>query len=249
FLAIFTSNLDEFFMKRMALLREGQTEPERELLERLREKLLAQIGQLADCYCRHLIPLLAARGIVLRRWEELSRGQQDEARHYFEANVSPALTPLVIDPTHPFPFLSNLSTSLVFRLGDASTHESIYGRVKVPGDLKQWVRLDADSAAGHTVFVPLCDVIRGSLDALYRGMAVTAITVVRLTRDAEIEIEGEAGTGLREAIEEQVRLRRYEPVVRLEFGPGAGPALPEPLRARCPLPAPDLPHLPARADV
>ena len=248
FLAIFTSNLDEFFMKRMALLRDGQTDPERELLERLREKLLAQIGQQADCYCRHLVPLLAARGIVLRRWEELTRGQQDEARRYFEANVSPALTPLVIDPTHPFPFLSNLSTSLVFRLGDASGHESIYGRVKVPGDLKQWVRLDADSGSGRTVFVPLCDVTRGNLDSLYRGMAITAITVVRLTRDAEIEIDGDPGTGLREAIEEQVRLRRYEPVVRLEFGPGADPGIRELLRDRFQLTPADIYDLPDGMD-
>ena len=162
--------------------------------------------------------------------------------------MSPALTPLVIDPTHPFPFLSNLSTSLVFRLGDASGHESIYGRVKVPGDLKQWVRLDADSGSGRTVFVPLCDVIRGNLDSLYRGMAITAITVVRLTRDAEIEIDGDLGTGLREAIEEQVRLRRYEPVVRLEFGPGADPGIRELLRDRFQLTSADIYDLPDGMD-
>ncbi len=126
--------------------------------------------------------------------------------------------------------------------------EPLFGRVKVPGDLKQWVRLDADPIAGHVVFVPLCDVIRGNLDVLYRGMAITGVTTVRLTRDAEIEIDDEPGTGLREMLEERLRQRRYEPVVRLEFGPDGDPGVCDLLRARFQLSPEDTYDLPEGID-
>ncbi len=116
FLAIFTSNLDEFFMKRMAVLRPGNSDSHCALLQRLRDKIGLQLRQQAECYRQKIVPGLAGHGIVLRRWDELTTGQQAEASVHFESNVSPALTPLVIDPEHPFPFLSNLSTSLTFRL-------------------------------------------------------------------------------------------------------------------------------------
>src|SRR5271157_3564932 len=146
FLAIFTSNLDEFFMKRVAVLRQGNTEVRCALLQRLRDKLILQLHQQAECYRRNIIPGLAKHGIALRRWDELTPGQQEEASDHFESNLSPALTPLVIDPEHPFPFLSNLSTSLTFRLHEPGRSESIYARVKVPGGLKHWVSLNRDIA-------------------------------------------------------------------------------------------------------
>src|SRR5271157_1960313 len=94
FLAIFTSNLDEFFMKRMAVLRQGQTEGRGGLLQRLREKIVRQLAQQAECYRQSILPGMARHGISLRRWDELTPGQQNEARDYFELNLSPALTPL-----------------------------------------------------------------------------------------------------------------------------------------------------------
>ncbi len=113
--------------------------------------------------------------------------QQEEAEQYFESELSPALTPLVIDPVHPFPFLSNLSTSLVFRLRDVARQESMFARVKVPGTLKQWVSLEADVKPGQKLFVPLYEIIRGNLHKLYSGMKISQHTLVRLTRDAEVE--------------------------------------------------------------
>ena len=232
FLAIFTSNLDEFFMKRMAVLRHANSEFGSGLLQRLRNKLVAQLCLQADCYRQNIIPGLAKHGIVLARWNELTLGQQEEASAYFESNLSPALTPLVIDPDHPFPFLSNLSSSLTFRLHEPGRSEFMYARVKVPGELKQWVFLTTDVASGHKLLVQLCEIVRGNLDKLYCGMAITATTVVRLTRDAEVEIDDDPRAGVRELVEEQVRQRRYEPVVRLEFGPGADTAVKEMLRER-----------------
>jgi len=248
FLAIFTSNLDEFFMKRVAVLRQGHTEAERALMRQLRDTLLGQIRRQSDCYRRHIIPGLAKHGIGLRRWTELTPAQQEEARSYFEANLSPALTPLVIDPVHPFPFLSNLPPSLTFQLREPGRGGSMYARVKVPGGLTQWVPLAADVAPGQKLFVPLYDIIRGNLDKLYRGMTISAPTVVRLTRDAEVEIDDDPDTGLRELVQEQVRLRRYEPVVRLEFGPDGDPAIREMLRERFELSPLDLYDMPEEVD-
>ena len=234
FLAIFSSNLDEFFMKRMSVLRCGKTGDEQALVRQVRDKLIPMLRRQADCYRDVIVPQLAGHGIWLRNWGDLTPAQQQEAALYFESGLSPALTPLVIDPAHPFPFLSNLSTSLTFLLRDAQTGESIYARIKVPGVLKQWIPLRADLAPGERLFVPLHEVIRGNAHRLYGGMTLTKATLVRITRDAEVsgDDDDEQAVGLPELVREQVRQRRYEPVVRLEFGPGADPALKEMLRHR-----------------
>ncbi len=240
FLAIFTSNLDEFFMKREAVLRLGTTDAQRALLQQVRDKLMGSLRSQAECYRQTIIPGLAQHGVFLRSWNELTPGQQEEASKYFKSELSPALTPLVIDPVHPFPFLSNLSTSLVFRLRDVARDETMFARVKVPGVIKQWVSLESDLEPGQKLLVPLYEVIRGNLHHLYTGMEICNVTSVRLTRDAEVELDDEPAADFRALVREQIRQRRYEPVVRLEFGPGADPAITEMLRARFELSPVDL---------
>jgi polyphosphate kinase len=240
FLAIFTSNLDEFYMKRDAVLRQGKTEGQIGVADQLRDKLLPMLRRQAECYRHVLVPGLAAAGVFLRRWDELTPAQQQEASTHFEANISPAITPLIIDPAQPFPFLANLSTSIVFQLKNEERSEFIYGRVKVPTGLKHWLALSAEVPAGQMLLVSLEEVIRGNLHQLYAGMTIGAITVVRLTRDAEVELDDVTAAGLRALVKEQVRLRRYEPVVRLEFGPRADPVVKEMLRARFHLTANDM---------
>jgi polyphosphate kinase len=232
FLAIFTSNLDEFFMKREAVLRHGATDAQRALLQPVREKILISLRRQADCYRQIIIPGLAEHGVFLRSWNELTPRQQEEGSKYFKSEVSPALTPLVIDPVHPFPFLSNLSTSLVFRLRDVGREESMFARVKVPGGLKQWVTLETDLKPGQKLLVPMYEIIRGNLHSLYNGMEISNITLVRLTRDAEVGVDDDSAADFRALVKEQIRQRRYEPVVRLEFFSGADPAITEMLRAR-----------------
>jgi polyphosphate kinase len=232
FLAIFTSNLDEFFMKRALVLRKGETEATHSLTRQLRDKLAPMLQRQAECYRQVIIPGLAEQGVHLRNWDELTQVQQEEAAGYFDEQLSPALTPLVIDPVHPFPFLSNLSTSLVFYLRDTILGESMYARVKVPGNLKQWVPLESDIAPNQKLFVSLHEVIRGNLHKLYSGMTISAVTLMRLTRDAEVELEDDSEAEIRDLVEDQVRQRRYEPVIRLEFGSGADPAIKELLRER-----------------
>jgi len=232
FLAIFTANLDEFFMKRVSVLRQGSGEQQRALLRQVREKLLPMLCAQADCYRKTVVPGLAKHGVLLRRWDELTVHQQDEASDYFDACVSAALTPLVIDPEHPFPFLSNLSTSLTFRLNDPEDGESMFARVKVPGVLKNWIPLSGELDAGQTLFIPLYEVIRGNIHKLYEGMTISGMTLLRITRDAEVELDDDSSAEVRDLVREQIRQRRYEPIVRLEFGPGADPLIKQTLRER-----------------
>ena len=248
FLAIFTANLDEFFMKRIAVLRETLTPERLKLLEQLREKLLSMLRQQAECFRDSIVPALAQHGIHLRRWDDLTAGQQLEAGAAFDAQISPALTPLVIDPVHPFPFLSNLSTSLAFLLHDPDRAEPMYARIKVPAVLRQWLRLQTDVAPGHILLVPLYEVMRGNAHKLYGGMELTAATLIRLTRDAEVEIDDDSDAILSEVVKEQIRQRRYEPVVRLEFAPSADPTLRDMLRTRFNLFPVDLYDMPDEVD-
>ncbi len=232
FLAIFTSNLDEFFMKRLAVVREGQSEEQHALLLQIREKLVPMLRSQAICYRESLIPRLAEKGLLLRRWDDLTEAQRKEASAYFDNHVSAALTPLVIDPEHPFPFLSNLSTSLTFRLHDPESGEQRVARLKIPTGLKQWVSLTEEVPHGQRLLVPLQEVIRGNIGTLYGGMTISGMTLVRITRDADVELEEDSAAEIRVLVEEQVRQRRYEPVVRLEFGPGSDAAIREMLRVR-----------------
>jgi len=248
FLAIFTSNLDEFFMKRIAVVRKGSTRDRVDLHARIRERLMNSLQRQASCYRDTIVPQLAQNGVHLRNWDELTPGQRDEAGRYFDAQVSPALTPLVFDPSHPFPFLSNLSTSLAFLLHDEERDTSSYARVKVPPVLKQWVSLETDVPAGSMVFVPLYEVIRGNIHKLYVGMQLSGTTIFRLTRDAEVEIDDDSEEELREMVREQVRRRRYEPVIRLEFGRNPDPAICELLRDRFQLAPTDIYDMPGELD-
>jgi polyphosphate kinase len=248
FLAIFTSNLDEFFMKRMSVLRKGSSPQRIELITTIRERLLASLQKQADCFRGTLIPQLASRGIHLRAWDDLTEAQRAEAARYFDSEISPALTPLVFDPAHPFPFLSNLSVSLAFLLEDPEKGTASYARVKVPSVLRQWIGLESDVAPGQKVFVPLHEVIRGNANKLYGGMKLKGTTLFRLTRDAEVEIDDESEEALRDLVLEQVRQRRYEPVVRLEFARGADPFIREMLRERFDLSAADVYDVPDELD-
>ena len=232
FLAIFTSNLDEFVMKRVSVLRRGTAPGQANLLAQIRGRLVDSLQRQADCFRRQIVPELAAHGIHLRKFDDLSVAQQDEVSRYFDDQISPALTPLVFDPSHAFPFLSNLSISLAFLLQDPRKETSSYARVKIPSVLMQWIPVEVEVPAGENVFVPLHDVIRGNIHKLYAGMKLTGTTLFRLTRDADVEIDDESDEALEDVVREQIRQRRYEPVVRLEFGPGSDASIREMLRQR-----------------
>ena len=248
FLAIFTSNLDEFFMKRMAVVRKGSTRERAGLHAKIRERLVSSLVRQADCYRNIIIPELAQNGVYLRCWDDLTPGQMEEGERYFDSQISPALTPLVFDPTHAFPFLSNLSTSLAFVLHDREREAPAYARVKVPSVLKQWVSFETDVPSGTYVFVPLHEMIRGNVHKLYSGMKLSGTTMFRLTRDAEVAIDDDSDESLSDLVREQIRRRRYEPVIRLEFARGPDPAIRELLRQRFHLAATDIYDMPEELD-
>ena len=210
--------------------------------------MLDSLDRQAKCYRNTIVPELAKNGVHLLTWDELTACQREEAGRYFDSEVSPALTPLVFDPAHPFPFLSNLSTSLAFLLHDREREASSYARVKVPSVLKQWVPIEAGVPSGERVFAPLHEVIRGNVHKLYGGMQLSGTTLFRLTRDAEVEIDDDSEETLRDLVREQVRRRRYEPVIRLEFGRDADPGIRELLRERFALNPADIYDMPEELD-
>ncbi|MBV9124233.1 MAG: polyphosphate kinase 1, partial [Planctomycetes bacterium] len=237
FLAIFNNNLDEFFMKRVGTVKgrvaagpkSGARERESfQHLQRIRDTLLPMLAAQAAVYTRTLCPELARQGIHLLGWSELSDFQRQAAVAYFRRNVFPVLTPLAVDPGHPFPFISNLSTSLGVLLSSPDAEERLFARVKVPSIFPQWVPLPEDHNDGQAgprqCFVRLLDMIRYNLDDLFPGMKVLEVMPFRVTRSVGVEPdEDEAAENLAQMVEEELRQRRFERVVRLEYGPEASP--------------------------
>jgi len=236
FLAIFTSNLDEFFMKRVGMLRgrahvESEDEPglvlasdSRERLRRVRAEVQIMLREQAECFWR-LCSLLRQSGIVLATWSELDDAEREEASRYFDVNVSPALTPLGFDPAHPFPFMSNLSTNWGFTLREPGTTEHVPVRVKSPTVLPQYIPLRASARAGEHRFVSIEEVIRHNAAKLFPGMEIVSATLFRILRNAEVEFEEEEAETLRDAVMDALRERRFQPVVRVDFGPDASPEI------------------------
>jgi polyphosphate kinase len=254
FLAIFGSNLDEFFMKRLDRLRRlvarGDADAGRRL-GRLREAVLPLLAAQARAFTDDIRPELARHGIRLLDWADLTPEQRGAATGYFRRNVYPVLTPLAVDPGHPFPFISNLSTSLGLFLSAADSDERLFARVKVPEVLPRWVSLpdERDGQADTQSFVRLQDVIRNHLDELFPGMAVQDVMSFRVTRNADIEPDDEeSAEDLVQLVEEELRQRRFERAVRLEHGVPPSPAQLQILARKLDLTETDLYELPAELD-
>jgi len=221
FLAIFASNLDEFFQVRVAGLREQSAAHLSELTSdgMSPEDQLRAIGPLvrqlqqdhSEILTREVLPALAERGIVLiTRQEELAQDDLSYLDHYFTANVFPVLTPLAVDPAHPFPYISNLSLSLAVVLR-GEPGEDRFARVKVPKILPRWIPLP-----GAHRYVPLELVIGMNLEALFPGVEILGSYPFRITRNTDLEIDPDEADDLLALIQEEVRNRRFAEVVRLE---------------------------------
>ena len=239
FLAIVGSNLDEFFMVRVAGLKRqveaGSTEvgPDgmspADQLEAIRTEVTALMANAARCYRRQLAPELEEAGIHIRTFGSLSEAQQNRARKYFENSVFPVLTPLAFDPGRPFPHISNLSVNLAVIIRD-SNGEQHFARVKVPEALPQLIRVDSPQTGArrksqHQTFVWLEELISANLDALFPGMRVLESHPFHVTRDADIEIQELEAGDLLETTEEGLRQRRFGDVVRLQVDQEMPPAM------------------------
>ena len=254
FLAIFSSNLDEFFQKRIGIIRplpEDESlaaKERREQFGEIRELIEAMLSQQAAFYEQELRPRLASHGIHLVGWDGLNEPQREEASALFKSEVLPVLTPLSLDAAHPFPYVSNLSTSWAFRLEDPVSAESVLVRVKVPSELPQWMRVRATVEPGQRVFVGLDQVIRANAESLFPGMEIGSASLFRVCRDAEVELDDAEAASKRLMVEEELRQRRFEPVVRLEVQPDAEPAMVAELEGRFGLTADDIYEMPALLD-
>jgi polyphosphate kinase len=224
FLSIFTSNLDEFVMKRVYGLRErlraGREKHDPDsgpLLAAVRATIVEMLAQQADAYVASIRPALAGQGIHLLSWVELTENERKVAEEIFERTLFQVLTPLSVDVGHPFPFISNLSISLGLILEDPETHETAFARVKVPDSLPQWIRIETPEFEGSWRFVHLLDVIAPQVPSLFPGMTIRAVAPFRVTRNADIDSDLDDVEDLLIAVEEGVRTRRMEGVVRIEL--------------------------------
>ncbi|MBN1660208.1 MAG: polyphosphate kinase 1 [Anaerolineae bacterium] len=236
FLAIFSSNLDEFFMIRVSGLRrqmeahvvdtppDGMTPSEQ--LMAIRQEILPMLDQHAECWHGDLLPKLTAAGINILRYDDLKRRQRRLLRRHFEREIFPVLTPLAFDPGHPFPHISNLSINLAVVLGDPRYGER-FARLKVPAMFRRLVRIPSEEKAesyeslgliddSYSNFVWLEEVIAANLDLLFPGMEVVAAHPFRVTRDADPEIEEDEAADLLATIQESVQKRHFGLAVRLE---------------------------------
>jgi polyphosphate kinase len=235
FCAIWESNLDEFYMVRVANLHE-QLEAgmdargadgmgTSEQIDAIRERVIEQRDRLTRCFERDFRPAMAEHGIRIISPERADEAERQELGRVFENSIFPALTPLAIGLGRPFPYISNLSLSLAVTLHDPDQGTEVIARVKVP---KELLGRFVEIGDGHTL-VPLEDVIAANLPSLFPGMEVTDHAFFRVTRDTDYDVSDEADD-LLQAVEEQLRRRRFGEVVRLEVGATMSPRLRDQLK-------------------
>ena len=231
FLSIFATNLDEFYMVRIAGLRRqlaaGVEQPSadgvatRAQLDAINAKITEMMARQRVCLHDLLLPKLAEHGIRLVTMNDLTPAEWQVVDEFFESQVFPVLTPLAFDPGHPFPYISNLSLSLAVQVFDPQEGAERFARVKVPKSLPRWVPF----GRGHH-FVPLEQVIGANLGALFPGMEIRGWHAFRVTRYSDLELAASDDTSdLLAMIEEQVFQRRFAEVVRVELQDGTPPAL------------------------
>ncbi|MEP7330940.1 MAG: RNA degradosome polyphosphate kinase [Terracoccus sp.] len=228
FLAIFANNLDEYFMVRVAGLKRriatglavrtaAGLEP-RELLERIARLAHELMNQHGAVFQNEVRPALEDQGISIVRWDELDDEERQPLHDFFGDRVFPVLTPLAVDPAHPFPYISGLSLNLAVLLQNPKTGTEHFARVKVPPSLPRFIKVeeDIDSEIERKRFVPLEDIIASHLDQLFPGMLVQEHFSFRVTRNEDLEVEEDDAENLLTALEKELTRRRFGPPIRLE---------------------------------
>ena len=226
FLAIFASNLDEFFMVRVAgLIRRLETGlgvrsadglSTRQQLALIREKARELAQAHARCFLDQVRPALSANGIDIVTWDGLPKVEQQRLHTWFRERIFPVLTPLAVDPAHPFPYISGLSLNLAVLVRDSATGTERFARVKVPDNVGRFIPVMGDDTAVR--YLPLEELIGAHLGQLFPGLDVIGHHAFRVTRNADIEVEEDRDEDLLQALERELSRRRFGPVVRLEVG-------------------------------
>jgi polyphosphate kinase len=223
FLAIFSSNLDDFYMIRVATAKRkiensitkknaaGYTPIE--LMIEISKKTNSLISRMVKCFHEDLLPKLADNGIEMVDWENLTDDEKDYINSVFTKRIFPILTPLAVDPSHPFPYISGLSLNLAVLVKKPDTHEELFARVKVPASLPRFMET-ANFAS--TRFIAIEQVIIANLHQLFPGMEIEDYYTFRITRNADLELEEEESENILESMEQELLRRKFGPPVRLE---------------------------------
>lgn len=239
FLSIVTSNLDEFFMVRVAGLKRriatgiavpsaAGLSPE-EQMELISDSAHRLQERQAKVFQEQVLPALEQENIRIVRWEELEQEAQERLSAEFSQRVFPILTPLAVDPAHPFPYISGLSLNLAVIVRNPQTGKELFARVKVPDQLDRMISVDgprATATAGQLArFIALEDIIAQHLYQLFPGMEVVEHHVFRVTRNEDLEVEEDDAENLLKALEKELLRRRFGPPVRLEVADSINPAI------------------------
>jgi polyphosphate kinase len=238
--AIYTTNLDEYYMVRVAGMHDqieaGVENPSQDgmtpsqTIAAIRRRVQELGERLSHCFDGELRPGLAEHGVHVVAYEDLDEAQRTYVAERFEKVIFPALTPLAVAPGRPFPYISNLSLSLAVLVRDPVTDQTVFARVKVPTEiLPRFMTVrpagaTANNSSAGTVLVPLEDIIAHHLDQLFPGMEIVECGVFRVTRDADLEVSDDAAD-LLQAVEDELRRRRFGEVVRVELSTNCTSAL------------------------
>ncbi|WP_150307967.1 RNA degradosome polyphosphate kinase [Planctomonas psychrotolerans] len=232
FLAIFASNLDEFFMVRVAGLKRrivtGLAVPT--VTGRTPAEVLSDINRTAyelqrrhaEVFATSVKPALDEAGVRVVKWDTLDEGQRAHLHEVFSDQIFPVLMPLAVDPAHPFPYISGLSLNLSIRVRNPKGKES-FARLKVPQMLSRFVPLSPDTGTGPVEFIALEDLIANQLDALFPGMEIVEHHIFRVTRNEDVEVDEDETENLIQALEKELLRRRFGPPIRLEISDDMDP--------------------------
>jgi len=236
FLSIFASNLDEFFMVRVAGMKRrvatglAITTPTghqpREVLDLISTDSHALMARQSRCFHEVVKPQLAEQGVLLLTYLDLDETERDYLEGLFISRIFPVLTPLAVDPAHPFPYISGLSLNLAVVVRNPLSEDELFARVKVPPSLPRFL---PTSAIPTSRYIPLEDLIAAHLDELFPGMEVLKHYAFRVTRNQDLEVEEDEAENLLNALEQELLRRRFGPPVRLEIDENIDPAILEKL--------------------
>ncbi|WP_033437574.1 RNA degradosome polyphosphate kinase [Saccharothrix sp. NRRL B-16314] len=227
FLAIFASNLDEFYMVRVAGLKrrdetglsvrsaDGLTP--REQLSNISKRTQELTEQHARAFLDHIQPELEKHAISIVNWAQLTDFEKLRLSNYFTDQVFPVLTPLAVDAAHPFPYISGLSLNLAVTVRDPEGGAERFARIKVPDNVPRLVRVEKERSSPTATFLPLEDLITAHMGELFAGMQVIECHAFRVTRNADLEVEEDQDEDLLKSLERELARRRFGPPVRLEI--------------------------------
>jgi polyphosphate kinase len=255
FLSIFASNLDEFFMVRVASLKRriatgiavqsaSGLSPQ-EVLQRISDRTRDLQSRHAELFATEISQELRVNGIDVVQWSTLSEPQHDALHEYFTNQVFPVLTPLAVDPAHPFPYISGLSLNLAVSLRNPKTDSEHFARVKVPSLLPRFVLVPGSESR----YVPLEEIMGQYLGELFPGMEVTQHHIFRVTRNEDLEVDEDEGENLLVQLEKELLRRRFGPPVRLEVAENIDSQILSLLQRELDISNTDVYHLPEPLDL